>query len=205
MNKDRIIDPEWHDAVVKLADDLRAENIRLKRDTERNKELIRMVLSYMEALKRVYDPDCTEKYGTELRLESELQSLESSQDVSKEVRCSNCGELIGNCDSSCWYRDDKPQPINQPESEQTRNSDLKGKIAVIISKWNHTLGNEYPIGRAIDDICKLFQVREAFEPIQLGKEKTDVMSKWDEHRKRDMTELEKQLGIKSPELKSEDE
>ena len=66
---------------------------------------------------------------------------------------------------------DENNSINQPESEQTRNSDLKGKIAVIISKWNHTLGNEYPIGQAIDDICKLFQVREAFEPIQLGKER----------------------------------
>jgi hypothetical protein len=33
--KQRKIDPEWHDAVVKFADDLRSENIELKKEIKK--------------------------------------------------------------------------------------------------------------------------------------------------------------------------
>ena len=82
-------------------------------------------------------------------LASHPEPQPQEQETNEQLRCSNCGELIGNCDNSCWYRDrdelhefklgeqEKPQKPQITESEQeditnafceTRDENIKNNL-----------------------------------------------------------------------------
>ena len=72
------------------------------------------------------------------RLKSELAELkeQDSETVSKsyklnEVRCSNCGKLIRNCDASCYYKEQQP--------EQSVKLDIEKQAVEYL--FNHVLFN----------------------------------------------------------------
>jgi hypothetical protein len=103
---------EWHDAVVKLADDLRAENIELKK-----------LLNSRDAQFK--------------------DSKEVKPVIGDKIRCSNCGELIGNCDMSCWYADKSEFIISQQSQpnepiKEVKPSDDMAELDYIATRRNNS-------------------------------------------------------------------
>jgi len=43
------------------------------------------------------------------KLDKILATPPQEQESKEQFRCSNCGELIGNCDASCYYKKEEPQ------------------------------------------------------------------------------------------------
>ena len=57
------------------------------------------------------------QYGSKFKI-IKLHLYKTELKDEKPVRCSNCGELIANCDNSCFYEDEKPMKLTEQQKQK---------------------------------------------------------------------------------------